>query len=250
MTLQPQMLAGEWDVYSNGAHSILTLLPAGTFTHMLWGGVQGYWGHWSLQQAPEGPVIQFNLAGAQPQVYYGPNGPQTMQWPQQESWLITGIAGNQITTTDSILVRRGVLPFAQPGFAAPAPQFQPQFQPGPQPFAPPQPEAPPFVPQFAAPQPAVQLPPPQQVQPAQQQQTQPPNALAAAQQAAANDATADQIRQIYSSMAQQDSATTANITAQWTDLHNQQIGVIQAQNLTQMQDTHNFARAFTLYAGS
>jgi hypothetical protein len=33
MKLQTPMLTGEWDVSSNGAHSILTLLPAGTFTH-------------------------------------------------------------------------------------------------------------------------------------------------------------------------------------------------------------------------
>lgn len=82
MTLQTPMLAGEWDVYSNVVNSILTLLPAGTFTHMLWGGVQGYWGHWSIQQAPQGTVLQFNVAGAQPQVYYGPNGPMQKQWPE------------------------------------------------------------------------------------------------------------------------------------------------------------------------
>ncbi len=152
MALQSEMLTGEWDVYCNGVHSVVNLMPNGAFTHMLWGGVQGYWGHWSIQEAPQGPVLHFELAGAQPEVFFGPNGPQPMQWPSQENWLVTGMIGNQITTTDAILIRRVAMPFASPGFPSPMQAFQPgQFA------APPFSGIPGAMPQFPSPQ----FPPPQ-----------------------------------------------------------------------------------------
>jgi hypothetical protein len=77
------MLAGEWDVYSNGVHSIPTFLPAGTFTHTLLGEVQGYWCHWSLRQASECSVIQFDLAGATS--LSPPSGPSSQSWSPPDS---------------------------------------------------------------------------------------------------------------------------------------------------------------------
>jgi hypothetical protein len=173
MALQSEMVAGEWDVYCNGVHSVVNLMQNGAFTHMLWGGVQGYWGHWSLQEAPQGPVLHFDLAGAHPETFFGPNGPQSMQWPSQENWLVTGMLGNQITTTDAILIRRVPMPFASPGFPSPMQTFQPgQFAappftgmpgamgqfPSPQFAMPPTPTAYPVAPQAPHGQPA--QPPP------------------------------------------------------------------------------------------
>jgi hypothetical protein len=273
--MQPEAMAGEWDVYSNGVHSTLKLMPDGTFTHMLWGGVQGYWGHWSLLQAPEGPVLRFDLAGAQPEVYNGFSGPMTMQWPQQENWLITGMMGNQITTTDSILQRKG----AQQA-AAPFPSFVQQWQnaaekvnafwrqqglsqnfaPQPQPFLTesgvPVEQFPSFFPDpqaTAGPQPAPQVQAAPAPQPNPQPQPVQPNGVTAAQQAAMaaqQAATNDQIRQIYAGMAQQSWTTTNTINNQWQQLHEAQIASIQQMNVDTMNNTHAMAQKFIQFAKS
>jgi len=273
MALQNNDLAGMWDVYSRGMHSELNLMPNGQYTHMLWGGVQGYWGIWSLREDPQGPVLHLALAGAQPQVSNGPMGPQPMHWPEFEDWLVTGMQGNILTTTDSMLSRRVAPGAGLPGFGFPAPQpilpampyggfaapaatqVQPPHQAtavtvqavataqapaAPHPQAPAMPAPQPYPPpQFQAPQQAPAVP-----------QFQMPVAPQFQMPAAPGQPPAPTVASIYAQMNAQDLATTASINARWQQLHTYQIGVVRQENDGIVAATHAAAQRFIHYAGS
>lgn len=99
-------LVGMWDLYSGPTVSEIVLKPDGTYSHAFWGGAQGHWGTWSLDEINGHSVLVMHVQGAQPTMMNGPGGPQPIQWPAVEQWAILSVLPNQVNFYGALMVRR------------------------------------------------------------------------------------------------------------------------------------------------
>lgn len=97
---------GTWDIYAGPTQSELILKPDGSYSHSFWGGAQGHWGTWSVENLGGNAVLVMQLQGAAPTQMNGPLGPQPIQWPVAEQWAIASVQPNQVNLYGALMIRR------------------------------------------------------------------------------------------------------------------------------------------------
>ncbi|HLJ30226.1 MAG TPA: hypothetical protein VKY85_26195 [Candidatus Angelobacter sp.] len=260
MDINRESFIGVWNLYAGLSSSELDLQANGEYLHAFLGGAQSHWGVWSIQQDRGFNVLRLDLQGAQPEIYNGPFGPITMQWPPYEAWAIIEVLPNQVAIYGGLLVRRvPIFPSVQ------APPVATVMQ-APRPVVPQASQPPQAQARSLQPSPL----PTQAPHPTSPQTTQSPQARPAPQAAqttqspqtsvAGRPAPAPQLHPVSAPPAIQmaprvlsapmPSAQFANIMKQWSDLHESMMASAREANLVSMQNSHDFAKRFIAYARS